>query len=227
MQTNESSALLLESGLIDELRAKAGEQRAEDRAAELLKLAEIARREAEELPPMAAQLLAAVTRRQELDREIEAANIAIREIGGPLNNLTCQLSRQREVAENRIRHLADPRIHKAIEYTEELRRKVRGMVSLGHEKVQGFAGVTLVPYGNVATCNAAQDALIEARSKLESLLLAPLPDGLEQTLRGIWEPAIAALKSLNIQPDLAFLQLAPAPASNWLERIFNSLKETA
>jgi hypothetical protein len=131
------------------------------------------------------------------------------------------------VAENRIRHLADPRIHKAIEYTEDLRRQVRARLSSGNEKVQGFTGVRLVPVSNIATCDAAQDALIEARHKLEAMLLAALPDGLEQPMRALWKPAIAALKPLNIKPDLSFLNLAPAPASNWLERIFNSLKETA
>lgn len=227
MQNTQSAALLLESGLIDEMRAKAGEQRAADRAAELLKLAEIARREKKEVPILAAALLAAVEKRQALDTQIAAANDAIREAQAPLHNLTWELSRHRDNAENKIRHLADPRIHQAIEYTEELRRQVRGRVSSGNEKLQGFAGVRLVPYSNVATCNAAQDALIEARNKLEALLLAPLPDGLEQPMRALWKPAIAALKPLNIKPDLSFLNLAPAPASNWLERIFNSLKETA
>jgi hypothetical protein len=228
MQNTQSAALLLESGLIDEMRAKAGEQRAADRAAELLKLAEIACRESEELPPMAAQLLAAVTRRQELDREAEAANIAIREIGGTLNQLQFNLDWQRNKAENRIRQLADPRIHQAIKYIEEMRGRVRASFATGNEKVKGFAGVRLVPYSNGATCDAADKALVEARSKLESLLLAPLHDGLQQTMHDIWKPAIAALKPLNIKPDLSFIhQLAPAPASNWLERIFNAVKEKA
>jgi hypothetical protein len=227
MQTTQSAALLLESGLIDEMRAKAGEQRAADRAAELLKLAEIARRESEELPTMAAALLAAVTRRQELDREIEAANTAIREAGGPLNNLQCLLSHQREVAENRIRHLADPRIHKAIEYTEELRRQVRASLSTWNEAEPGFTGIRQVKHSNVGTCNRADAALLSARHKLEAMQLEPLPNGLDAPMRAIWQPLIDTLKPLRIKPDLAFLDLPPAPASNWLERIFNSVKEKA
>jgi hypothetical protein len=222
--TTESAALLLESGLIDEVRAKAGEQRAEDRAAELLKLAEINRRESEELPPMAAELLAAVTRRQELDREIEAANIAIRKIAGPLNELQFNLDWQRTKAENRIRQLADPRIHQAIKHIEEMRGRVRARFGTGNEKVIGFAGVRLVPTSNGATCDAADEALVEARHKLEALLLEVIPDGLEQPMRDIWKPVIAALKPLQLSPDLKFLAPAPAPASDWVNRIFNAVK---
>ena len=226
MTTAEPAALLIESGILDELRAKSAEKSAEERDQLLTQLAELDRREAVDVPRMAADLLAAVERRQFLDSQIASANQAILEARAPLHNLTWELSRQRDRTTNRIRALADPRIGQAITYLEDLRTKVRASLSTGNEKVPGFTGPRLVQITNASTIDAAQDVLIKARRDLEALQTAPMPDGPELPMQAILQPITAALKPLRIFPDFSLFLTPPAPASsNWLERIFQTVKD--
>ncbi len=225
MTTAEPAALLIESGILDELRAKSAEKSAEERDQLLTQLAELDRREAVDVPRLAADLLAAVERRQFLDSQIASANQAILEARVPLDRLSFELSHQRDRTTNRIRALADPRIGKAITYLEDLRTKVRASITTQNEKVPGFTGPRLVNITNISTCDAAQDVLIKARRKLEALQTAPMPDGPELPMQAILQPITAALKPLHIFPDFSFLA-QPAPASsNWLERIFQTVKD--
>ena len=225
MSTAEPAALLIESGILEELRAKSAEKSAVERDQLLTQLAELDRREAVDVPRLAAALLAAVERRQFLDSQIASVNQDILEARAPLHNLTWELSRQRDRTTNRIRALADPRIGKAITYLEDLRTKVRASFSIGKEKVPGFSGPRWVEFTNESTCTAAPDALIKARRELEALQTAPMPDGPELPMQAILQPITAALKPLHITPDFSFIAPTALTSSNWLERIFQTVKD--
>lgn len=193
------------------------------RSAELKKIDEVKRRQAEELFALHAAADAADIAVRQAEERLAAAISASRAAHAARNQLDLSLEVSLNRARFRLAELSDPRIDILLERLGDLFEESRHGLNVWHEKIPTFAGSMRVERGNFAECNAAIGAIRCARNELEALKYAPLPDDFESTIREIFAPVEVALRPLGIRTDLGPL-IAPDGNSaheGWLKKFTN------